>query len=73
MLRMTFVGAAFLSLVAIIPTVVINSMSVDYLVASFFGGTGMLICVSVVIDLVTKLDSQLVMRGLPTLLDRDSK
>ena len=73
MLRMTFVGAAFLSLVAIIPTVVVNSMSVDYLVASFFGGTGMLICVSVVIDLVTKLDSQLVMRGLPTLLDRDSK
>jgi len=73
MLRMTFVGAAFLSLVAIIPTVVVNSMSVDYLVASFFGGTGLLICVSVVIDLVTKLDSQLVMRGLPTLLDRDSK
>ena len=73
MLRMTFVGAAFLSLVAIIPTVVVNSMSVDYLVASFFGGTGLLICVSVVIDLVTKLDSQLVMRGLPTLLDRESK
>lgn len=73
MLRMTFVGAAFLSLIAIIPTVVVNSMSVDYLVASFFGGTGLLICVSVVIDLVTKLDSQLVMRGLPTLLDRDSK
>ena len=73
MLRMTFVGAAFLSLVAIIPTVVVNSMSVDYLVASFFGGTGLLICVSMVIDLVTKLDSQLVMRGLPTLLDRDSK
>eukprot|EP00456_Euglypha_rotunda_P081856 TRINITY_DN801_c0_g1_i1.p1 TRINITY_DN801_c0_g1~~TRINITY_DN801_c0_g1_i1.p1 ORF type:complete len:453 (+),score=78.81 TRINITY_DN801_c0_g1_i1:6739-8097(+) len=73
MLRMTFVGAAFLSLVAIIPTVVVNSMSVDYLVASFFGGTGLLICVSVVIDLITKLDSQLVMRGLPTLLDRDMK
>ncbi|MBS0206395.1 MAG: preprotein translocase subunit SecY [Planctomycetes bacterium] len=73
MLRMTFVGAAFLSLVAIIPTVVVNSMSVDYLVASFFGGTGLLICVSVVIDLVTKLDSQLVMRGLPTLLDRETK
>jgi preprotein translocase subunit SecY len=73
MLRMTFVGAAFLSLVAIIPTVVVNSMSVDYLVASFFGGTGLLICVSVVIDLITKLDSQLVMRGLPTLLDRDTK
>lgn len=73
MLRMTFVGAAFLSLVAIIPTVVVNSMSVDYLVASFFGGTGLLICVSVVIDLITKLDSQLVMRGLPTLLDRETK
>lgn len=73
MLRMTFVGAAFLSLVAIIPTVVVSAMSVDYLVASFFGGTGLLICVSVVIDLVQKMDSQLVMRGLPTLLDRDFK
>jgi len=71
MLRMTFVGAAFLSLVAIIPTVVAKAMNVDYLVASFFGGTGLLICVSVVIDLVAKLDSQLVMRGLPTLLERD--
>lgn len=71
MLRMTFVGAAFLSLVAIIPTVVVSAMKVDYLVASFFGGTGLLICVSVVIDLVAKLDSQLVMRGLPTLLERD--
>ena len=73
MLRMTFVGAAFLSLVAIIPTVVVNSMNVDYLVASFFGGTGLLICVSVALDLVTKLDSQLLMRGFPTLLDRETK
>jgi len=57
--RMNFIGAAFLSLIAIIPVLVMNSMGIDYLTASFFGGTGLLICVSVVIDLVQKIDSYL--------------
>ena len=56
---MNFIGAAFLSLIAIIPVLVMNSMGIDYLTASFFGGTGLLSCVSVVIDLVQKIDSYL--------------
>ena len=43
MVRITYVGAAFLALVAIIPTIVANSLQIDYLVASFYGGTGLLI------------------------------
>ena len=70
--RMNFVGAAFLSVIAIIPVLVMNSMHVDYLTASFFGGTGLLICVSVVIDLVQKVDSYLLASNQPTLL-LDSK
>jgi len=66
--RMNFLGAAFLSVIAIIPVLVMNSMHVDYLTASFFGGTGLLICVSVVIDLVQKMDSYLLASNQPTLL-----
>ncbi len=67
-MRITFVGAAFLSVIAVIPTIIVNSLGVDYLTASFFGGTGLLICVSVAIDLVQKIDSHLLVRNQPTLL-----
>jgi preprotein translocase subunit SecY len=41
-------------------------------VASFYGGTGLLIVVSVVLDVVQKIDSHLVMRNYPGLLDSDT-
>lgn len=67
--RITFVGAGFLSLVAIIPTLVNSYIGVDYLVASFYGGTGLLIAVSVAFDLIQKIDSHLVMRNHKGLLE----
>jgi preprotein translocase subunit SecY len=63
MLRITYVGAAFLSLVAVIPSLVQNALTVDYTVASFLGGTGLLIVISVCLDLVQKIDSHLIMRN----------
>ena len=72
MVRITYVGAAFLALVAIVPTMISRLMNVDPLVASFFGGTGLLIVVSVALDLVNKIDSHLVMRNYPGLLDSDN-
>ena len=63
MLRITYVGAAFLSLVAVIPSLVQNALNVDYTVASFLGGTGLLIVISVCLDLVQKIDSHLIMRN----------
>ncbi|MDH3717231.1 MAG: preprotein translocase subunit SecY [Planctomycetota bacterium] len=70
MVRITYVGAGFLALVAIIPTVISGAMNVPFLVASFYGGTGLLIAVSVAFDLVQKIDSHLVMRNYKGLLER---
>jgi preprotein translocase subunit SecY len=69
MVRITYVGAGFLALVAIIPTIVSSSMGVSPNVASFYGGTGLLIAVSVAFDLVQKIDSHLVMRNYRGLLE----
>ena len=71
MVRITYVGAAFLAIVAIIPTMVSTAMGVDFLVASFFGGTGLLIVVSVGLDLVQKIDSHLVMRNYGGMLETE--
>ncbi len=70
MVRITYVGAGFLAVVAIIPTVISTYMGVDYTIASFYGGTGLLIAVSVAFDLVQKIDSHLVMRNYKGLLER---
>lgn len=70
MVRITYVGAAFLALVAILPTMVSNSLGVDYNIASFYGGTSLLIAVSVAFDLVQKIDSHLVMRNYTGLLEK---
>jgi len=69
MVRITYVGAGFLALVAIIPTIVSGSLGVSFSVASFYGGTGLLIAVSVAFDLVQKIDSHLVMRNYRGLLE----
>lgn len=71
MIRITYVGAAFLSVVAVIPTMIASFLSVDMLVASFFGGTGLLIAVSVALDVVQKIDSHIVMRNYSGLLESD--
>jgi preprotein translocase subunit SecY len=71
MVRITFVGAAFLAVVAVIPTVIASFLNIDLLIASFFGGTGLLIVVSVALDLVQKIDSHLVMRNYTGLLEKE--
>jgi preprotein translocase subunit SecY len=47
-------------------------MVIDPLIASFYGGTGLLIVVSVALDLVQKVDSHLVTRNYSGLLESDS-
>jgi preprotein translocase subunit SecY len=70
MVRITYVGAGFLAIVAIIPTIVSSSLGVNYVIASFYGGTSLLIAVSVAFDLVQKIDSHLVMRNYSGLLEK---
>jgi preprotein translocase subunit SecY len=69
MKRITYVGAAFLAIVAVIPTLITNTLEVDYTIAQFYGGTGLLIVISVALDLVQKINSHLVMRNYPGLTD----
>ena len=69
MVRITYVGAAFLSMVAIVPIVVQTQLDVSYAVSSFYGGTGLLIAVSVAFDLIQKIDNHLLMRNYKGLLE----
>jgi preprotein translocase subunit SecY len=69
MVRITYVGAGFLSIVAIIPTIISSSANVPWSIAAFYGGTSLLIAVSVAFDLVQKIDSHLVMRNYKGLLE----
>lgn len=72
MTRVTYAGAAFLAIIAVIPTIISTTLTNnDFRTAQFFGGTGLLIIVSVALDLVQKIDSHLIMRNYPGLLDTD--
>jgi preprotein translocase subunit SecY len=71
LMRITYVGAAFLAIIAIIPNIVSSSLEIPPAVASFYGGTGLLIVISVALDLVQKINSHLVMRNYPGLTDGD--
>ena len=70
MIHITYVGAAFLAVVAIIPSLRGSFMEIDRDLASFYGGTGLLIVVSVAFDLVQKIDSHLIMRNYTGLLEK---
>ena len=71
MVRITYVGAGFLAVIAIIPTLILSWFpGLDYNLASFYGGTTLLIAVSVAFDLVQKIDSHLVMRNYRGLLEK---
>jgi preprotein translocase subunit SecY len=63
MTRITYVGAAFLAIIALIPQVVAYKMNIPYEVSAFLGGTGLLIVVSVALDLVQRIEANLVMRN----------
>ncbi len=63
MIRITFFGASFLAFIAVVPSVISQGMGVDYSVAMFLGGTGLLIVVSVSLDLVQKIEANLIMRN----------
>jgi len=63
--RITLVGAMFLGLIAILPSFFQNAIGVTNLA---IGGTGILIVVSVVLEITRELEAQLVMRRYEGLL-----
>jgi preprotein translocase subunit SecY len=63
MMRITYVGGAFLCVIAVVPTVVAVQLEIPALVAQFLGGTGLLIVVSVALDMVQRIEANLLMRN----------
>jgi len=63
MVRVTYVGAGFLAIIAVVPTVIHGALKVDMIVSSFLGGTGLLIVVSVMLDFIQRIEAALMMRN----------
>jgi len=62
--RITLVGAAFLAIVALLPEIVFQVLEIyDWRIASFFGGTSLLILVGVALDTVRQIEQHLIMRN----------
>jgi len=62
MTRITLAGAVFLTVIAVIPTIMARQFSIPWIVASFFGGTSLLIIVGVMLDTMRQVESHLIMR-----------
>jgi preprotein translocase subunit SecY len=59
--RITLAGAVFIAIIAILPDFIMALLKIPYLVASFFGGTGILIIVGVMLDTIKQIESHLLM------------
>jgi preprotein translocase subunit SecY len=62
MTRITLAGAVFLTVLAVLPSVLAQQFRIPWIVSSFFGGTSMLITVGVMLDTMRQVESHLVMR-----------
>lgn len=60
--RICLVGAVFLIMIALLPNMASYALGVDRYVTTFLGGTGILIVVGVGLDLMQKIESQLLVR-----------
>jgi preprotein translocase subunit SecY len=63
MTRVTYYGGAFLAIIAVVPSVIAMTLQIDWVVATFLGGTGLLIVVSVSLDLVQRIEASLLMHS----------
>jgi len=61
--RLVFAGAVYIALIAVLPTLIMRGFGLpSYSIASFFGGTTLLIVVGVLLDTLRQLESQLLLR-----------
>jgi len=60
--RITLAGAIFLTVIAVIPTLLTSRLSIPYSVSTFFGGTSILIMVGVLLDTMRQMETHLLMR-----------
>lgn len=62
MTRLTFAGAIFLTIIAILPQMLSHQLKVPYTTAQFFGGTSLLIIVGVILDTMRQIETHLIQR-----------
>jgi preprotein translocase subunit SecY len=62
MTRLTFAGAVFLTLIAVLPSLLSQGMHVPQITAQFFGGTSLLIIVGVMLDTMRQVETHLIQR-----------
>ena len=62
MTRLTFAGAIFLTIIAILPQALAHQLNVPYVTAQFFGGTSLLIIVGVMLDTMRQVETHLIQR-----------
>jgi len=62
MSRLTCAGAIFLTVIAVLPQLLAQALKVPYMTAQFFGGTGVLIIVGVVLDTMRQVETHLLQR-----------
>jgi preprotein translocase subunit SecY len=62
MTRLTLAGAVFLTIIAVMPDILLFELNVPSRVAYFFGGTGMLITVGVILDTMRQIETFLLQR-----------
>ena len=60
--RITLIGAIFLAIIAILPSIIGKILHIDPSISYFFGGTALLILVGVVLDTMKQVESHLLMK-----------
>jgi preprotein translocase subunit SecY len=62
MTRLTFAGAIFLTMIAVLPSLLSQGLNVPQITAQFFGGTSLLIIVGVILDTMRQVETHLIQR-----------
>ena len=62
MVRITVAGSIFLAVIAVVPMIISSWLGINYMIASFLGGTGLLITVGVMLDTMQQVEAHLLMR-----------
>jgi len=62
MTRLTLAGSIFLTIIAVMPDLLLFELNVPQRIAIFFGGTGMLITVGVILDTMRQIETFLLQR-----------
>ncbi len=62
MVRLTVAGSIFLAVIAVTPMIISTWLGINYMIASFLGGTGLLITVGVMLDTMQQVEAHLLMR-----------